>query len=114
MDKPSNLVFSDEATFTFLRGELLIPLVVIASGFTAALVTYEDILASLALPGAVMSGAWLGWVGIFVLIAWGHRSQEKRSINRLFEAEIWECWQFSSPGLACTGGSRMQPYQPSG
>ena len=96
MDKPTNLAFSDEATFTFLRAEILIFIVIVLSGFIAALVTSEGPLADFALPGAAMIVAWLGWVGIFVLIAWGHRFSEKRSINRMFAGEIWECWQFSS------------------
>jgi hypothetical protein len=96
MDKPTNLAFSDEATFTFFRAEILIPFVTIISGFVAALVTSKGPLAELALPCAAMSVSWLGWVGVFVLIAWGHRFSEKRSINRMFAGEIWECWQFSS------------------
>ncbi|MGB2962394.1 MAG: hypothetical protein WBB69_00220 [Anaerolineales bacterium] len=96
MDKPTNLAFSDEATFTFLRGEILIPFVTIASVFIAVLVTSEDPFTGLALPAAAMSAAWLGWAGLFVLIAWGHRFWEKYLINRMFAGEIWECWQFSS------------------
>jgi len=96
MDKPTNLAFSDEATFAFFRGEILIPFVTIASGFIAALVTSEGPLTDFVLPGAALSAAWLGWVGIFVLIAWGHRIREKHLINRMFAGEIWECLQFPS------------------
>ncbi len=96
MDKPANLVFSDEATFTFLRGEILIPLVIGTSGFIAVLVTRETTLAGLALPFTALGVGWLGWVGIFILIAWGHRFREKLLINRMFAGEIWECWQFPS------------------
>lgn len=96
MDKPANLVFSDEATFTFLRGEILIPFGVITSVLIAALITIRPPLTELALPFFSMIGAWLAWVGLFVLIAWGYRLGEKRAINRLFSGEIWECWQFPS------------------
>jgi hypothetical protein len=95
MDKPANLTFSEEATFSFLRGEILISFVIIATGFVAALATSHYPFTGLGLPFAVMSAAWLGWVGVFVLIAWGHRTREKILINRMFGGEIWECWQFS-------------------
>ncbi|MGB2962390.1 MAG: hypothetical protein WBB69_00200 [Anaerolineales bacterium] len=96
MDKPANLVFSDEASFTFVRGEILIPIVIVTFGFIAALVTSEGTLAELALPCTAISVGWLGWVGILGLITWGHRFGEKRSINRMFAGEIWECWRFPS------------------
>ncbi len=96
MDKPANLAFSDEATFTFLRGEILIFLVIVTSAFITALVTSDGPLIELALSGAVMSGVGLVWVGILVLVARGHRLREKYLINRMFTGEIWECWQFPS------------------
>ena len=96
MDKPTKLAFSDEATFTFLRGETLGPFIIIFSIFLVVLVTGEVTLADLALPAGAMSIGLLGWTGIFVLIALGHRFGEVRGINRLFWEEIWECWQFSS------------------
>lgn len=96
MDKPTNLAFSEEATFTFFRAEILIFIVIVISGFIAALVISDGSLAELALPGAVMSAVCLGWTGIFVLIARGHRVREKYLIDRMFEGEIWECWQFPS------------------
>ncbi len=96
MNKPTKLAFSDEATFTFLRGEILIPFVIGASGFIAVLVTSKTTLAALALPFTALSVGWVGWVGVFNIIAWGHRLSEKSSINRMFAEEIWECWQFPS------------------
>ena len=95
MDKPATLAFSDQATFTLFRFENLIFFVILTSGFIAALVTGAP-LAELALPGVAMGGIGLIVIGIFVLIAWGHRLWEKFLINRMFVGEIWECWQFSS------------------
>jgi hypothetical protein len=74
----------------------LIFFAIVASAFIVVLVTNEAPLAELTLPAAVMSGVGLVWVGIFVLIAWGHRLREKSLIRRMFVGEIWECWQFSS------------------
>jgi len=96
MEKPTQLAFSDQATFTFFRLEILIPIVIIASGFIIVLVTGDASLADLALEIAIFSALCLGWVGIFVAIAWGHRLWETWAINRMFAGEIWECWQFSS------------------
>ena len=100
MNKPEKLVFSEEATFTFFRGVILVPLAIVMVGFTAALVTSGEglsaILLGLILPCAALSSGWLGWVGLLALIAGGHRFWEKHSINKMFEGQIWECWQFTS------------------
>jgi hypothetical protein len=101
MDKPEKLVFSDEASFSFFRGEILIPIVTGAFGIIAVLVTSETTLeatlSELALPIAALSVGWLGWVGLLGIIAFGHRFGEKRSINHMFAGEIWRCWQYTSP-----------------
>ena len=96
MEKPLKFAFSDEAKFKFLRAEILIPAFFIGFGFFLALVTMEGPFDGLGLSAAAMSVGWLGWVGLFVLIAWGHRLWEKRAINRMFAGDIWECWQFSA------------------
>jgi hypothetical protein len=96
MDKPTKLAFSDEATFTFPLGVVLIPFIIIISGFVIVLVTTNATLAELAV-------SIIGTSGILVIIvlgvgsvALGHRISEKYQINRMFRGEIWECWQFSS------------------
>jgi hypothetical protein len=43
-----------------------------------------------------MSGMILLWWGILGIVALGHRFSEVRAINRMFDDEIWECWQFHS------------------
>ncbi len=96
MDKPSGLAFSDEGTFRFLRAEIMIPGVIIASGFILVMLTMETPFAGLGIPALAMGAAWLGWIGLFVVIAWGHRLWETRAIRRMFADEIWECWQFST------------------
>jgi hypothetical protein len=96
MDRPAKLAFSDEATFTFLRGEILIPVLIGISVFIAVLVTTDATLIDLALPFGAMSVGWLGWTVLLGLIALGHLLWEKFAINRMFAGEIWECWQFSS------------------
>ena len=96
MDRPAKLAFSDEASFRLARGIVLIPFVVITSGFVLALVTTDATLTELVLPCAVMSVGWLGWVGLLSIIGLGHRISEIRGINRIFAGEIWECWQFRS------------------
>jgi len=100
MNKPDKLVFSDEATFTFFRGEVLIPIIMISVGFLVALFTSREplsaTLAAMVLPCAALSAGWLGWVGLLALIAGGHRFGEKRSIDKMFAGQIWECWQFTS------------------
>ena len=96
MDKPVKLVFSDEATFSITQGVVLIPIITIISGFVLVLVTTDTTLAELGVPLFGMSGMIFIVVGIFGAVALGHRLFEKRSINRMFAGEIWECWQFSS------------------
>lgn len=96
MNKPAKLAFSDEASFTFARGIVLIPFVVITFGFVLVLVTTDATLTELALPCVGTSALGFIWVGILGIIAWGHRIAEIRAINRMFAGEIWECWQFRS------------------
>jgi hypothetical protein len=96
MDRPAKLAFSDEATFTFLRGKILIPVLIGISVFIVSLVTTDATLTDLALPFGAMTVGWLGWTALFGLIALGHLLWEKFAINRIFAGEIWECWQFSS------------------
>jgi len=96
MDKPTNLAFSDYATFRFFRAEIMFFIGLIASALILARVTSDEPLASVTLSEAVMSGLCPVWVGVFVVGAWGYRVWEKISINRMFRGEIWECWQLSS------------------
>ena len=96
MNKPAKLVFSDEASFSLVKGIVLVPLAVIAFGFVLALGTTDATLVDLALPCAVMSSSWLFWLGLLGIVAWGRHIGEKRAINRMFTGEIWECWQFRS------------------
>lgn len=96
MDKPTTLAFSDEAKFRFFRAEIIIFFVIVASTFIAALVGTDGPAKELSLPAAVFGGVGLIIVGIFIVVAWGHRIRETFLINRMFEGEIWECWQFSS------------------
>ena len=96
MDKPAKLVFSDEASFTLARGNVLVFIIVIAFGLVLALVTTDATLVDLALPCAALCSLWFFWVGLLGIVAWGHRIGEKRAINRMFTGEIWECWQFRS------------------
>jgi hypothetical protein len=96
MRKPVKLVFSDEASFTLARGDVLVFIAVIASGFILALVTADASVVDLALPCAALSSLWFLWLGLLGIVAWGHRIGEKRAINRMFKGEIWECWQFPS------------------
>jgi hypothetical protein len=96
MNKPAKLIYSDEASFTLARGDVLVFIIVIAFGFVLALVTTDATLVDLALPCAALSFLWFFWVGILAIVAWGHRIGEKRAINRMFTGEIWECWQFRS------------------
>jgi len=96
MDKPTNLAFSDEATFNFLQGVVLFPILAIISLFVVVLVTTDATLAELGLSFFAMGGVPVIIVGIFGSVALGHRISEIRAINRMFAGEIWECWQFSS------------------
>ena len=96
MDKPTNLAFSDEATFSFIQGVVLIPIIIIIAGFVLVLVTTDTTLSELAVSFIGTSGLIFIIVGIFGSVALGHRFFEKRAINRMFAGEIWECWQFSS------------------
>jgi len=96
MSKPAKLVFSDEASFTLARGDVLVFLAVIAFGLALALVVTDATLIELALPCAALSSLWFFWVVLHGIVAWGHRIGERRAINRMFTGELWECWQFRS------------------
>lgn len=96
MSKPEKLVFSDEASFTLARGDILVFLAMIAYGFALALVMTDVTLIELALPCAALSSLWFFWVALQGIIALGYRIGERRGINRMFRGEIWECWQFHS------------------
>ena len=97
MDKPTKLAFSDEATFSFTQGVVLIPIITIISGFVMVLFTTDTTLSELAVSFIGTSGLIFIIVGIFGSVALGHRLFEKRAINRMFSGEIWECWQFPAP-----------------
>lgn len=96
MDKPSNLAFSDYATFRFFRAEIMIFFGIVISAFIVALVGTDGPAKELALPAAAFSGIGLVLVGVFIAAAWIYRMREKYLINRMFAGEIWECWQFSA------------------
>ncbi len=96
MDKPAKLAFSDEATFTFLQGVVLFPIITIVALFAVVLVTTDTTLAELGLSFFAMGGVPVIIVGIFGSVALGHRISEIWAINRMFRGDIWECWQFSS------------------
>ena len=96
IDKPAKLAFSDEASFTLARGIILMPSIIIIPTFILAFVTTDATLGDLALPCAVISVGWFGWIGLQGIIAFGYRIGEIRAINRIFAGEIWECWQFRS------------------
>ena len=96
MDKPAKLAFSDEATFSLLRGIVLAPFVIIASAFVFVLITTDARLTELVVPCIGTSGLGFIWWGILGAVALGHRIAEVRAINHMFAGEIWECWQFSA------------------
>lgn len=96
MDRPTKLVFSDEASFRLARGIVLFPFVIITFGFILVLATTDATLAELAIPCVGTSGLGFIWVGILGIVTLGHRLAEIRAINRMFAGEIWECWQFRS------------------
>jgi hypothetical protein len=96
MDKPTDLAFSDYATFRFFRTEIMFFFGITIPVFIAVLVSTEGAAKELALPAAVFSGIGLVLVGIFIVAAWVYRMRERYLINRMFEGEIWECWQFST------------------
>ena len=96
MNKPEILVFSDEVSFTLVRGVIWVPLAVIAFGFVLAFVTTDATLDDLALPCAILCSFWFFAVVLLSIVAWVRRIGERRAINHLFTGEIWECWQFHS------------------
>ena len=96
MNKPAKLAFSDEATFRLDRGIVLVPFAFITFVFILVLIIENPPLTVLALPWAAMNVGWLGWVGLLSIVTLGHRIAEIWGINRIFAAEVWECWQFRS------------------
>jgi uncharacterized membrane protein HdeD (DUF308 family) len=97
MDRPDKLAFSDESYYHFTWGDALFILGFLVFCFGIVLATTDATLADLALPFAVFIAIWLMWVGLISLIAWVHRASDRRAINRMFDGEIWERWQFRAP-----------------
>ncbi len=96
MNKPAKLVYSDKASFTLARGDVLVFLVIIVFVFGIALTSTDATILDLAVPCAALSSLWFFWIGLLGIVAWIHRIGEKRAINRMFTGEIWECWQFNT------------------
>ncbi|MBN1264996.1 MAG: hypothetical protein JXA25_05840 [Anaerolineales bacterium] len=96
MNKPEKLAFSDEATFTLNRGFVIIPFGIITFTFILVLVTTDATLTELAIPCVGTSGIGFISGGIVGIVALGHRIAEIHAINRMFDGEIWECWQLRS------------------
>lgn len=100
MNKPEELVFSDKASFnlaSLAKGGALIYLAVLIVGFGIALVIADVALIELALPCAATSFIWFLWAGILGVAARIRRVGEELAIEKMFEGEIWEIWQFCSP-----------------
>jgi len=96
MDKPERLAYSEQATFAISRNGVLIPIVVIPLGFFLVLLATDASPTDLVVPCIGTGALGLLWPAIQAVVALGHRMGESRAINRLFDSEIWECWQFSS------------------
>ena len=97
MDRPEELVLYDGVYFTRARGDALGGLTFMAFVIGIVLVMSDATLADLVLPIASLGVFWFVWVAFHGLIAWYHRSSDKRAIIRLFEGEIWAHWQFRAP-----------------
>jgi hypothetical protein len=97
MDRPEKLTFSDdEANSSLAWGGALIGLFIIALSLVIGLITSDVTLPDLILPFTALGSFWVVWVGFHGFTAWIHRANDKRAINRMFEDEIWERWQFRS------------------
>ncbi|MFC2093577.1 hypothetical protein ACFLSV_06725 [Bacteroidota bacterium] len=94
MDRLEKLAFSDESYFLLARGDAIFGIAFLIFSFGVVLVTTDATLADLALPFTVLGAFWFVWVGFHGFAAWVHRTSDKRAINRMFDGEIWECWQF--------------------
>ena len=96
MNRPEKLVLYDGG---YLAQGLKIALagisfLIFIGGF--AMVMTDAPLAQLILPICGMSSLWFLWVAIYSLVAWYHRSSDKRDIIRLFKGESWAHWQYRS------------------
>jgi apolipoprotein N-acyltransferase len=97
MDRPEVLVLYDGAYFTRARGDALGGLIFMAFVIGIVLAMSDATLGDLALPIASLGVFWFVWVAFHGLIAWHHRSSDRRAIVRLFEGEIWAHWKFHAP-----------------
>jgi len=96
MDRPEKLVLYDGGYFTEGSGPALGGLAFLAFVAGFVLVVSDVTLAGLVLPIGSMSVLWFVWMAFHSLIAWYHRSSDKRDIIRLFEGKIWEHWKFNA------------------
>jgi threonine/homoserine/homoserine lactone efflux protein len=96
MDIPEKLVFSEDTNTSIAWGGVLIGLAIMALSLLIGLITTDFIFSEWVLPMAALGSFWLVWVGFFSFVSWIHRINDKRAIKRMFEGEIWECWQFSA------------------
>jgi hypothetical protein len=97
MNKPEDLILSNGGSY-FREGCIgaLAGIGVMVFVGAIALTQTDATLADLVLPMAALSVFWLSWVAINIFVGWVHYLGTKRDVNRLFEKEIWQQWQFRS------------------
>jgi len=115
MDKPEKLILSNgESYFSLGRNGVLVGIGVMVLTGGIALTQTDATLADLLLPMAALSTFWLFWVAINIIIGLIHKFSAKRDINRLFEKEIWQHWQFRSDEWQGIVEAKYQTMYPKG
>ena len=100
MDKPEKLILDDGATMSQVRGDILIGVGMMIFVAVIVVLTMTDELKDAKLSDfigfVVAGGFWLLWAGFHFFVVSVHKITTKRAINRLFENEIWQQWQFDA------------------
>ena len=99
MERPKKLVLDDGSQFKVGRNTALAGfgfLIVVIGGLALTHQLEGATLTDLALPIGAIGTFWLVWLAYHIIVGSIHKFNDKRDINRLFEQEIWQIWQFRS------------------
>lgn len=99
MDRPKKLVLDDGSYTRLGLNTALVGfgfVIVVIGGLALTHQLEGATLTVLALPIAAFGTIWLVWLAFHIIVGSIHKFRDKRDINRLFEQEIWQNWQFRS------------------
>jgi hypothetical protein len=96
MDKPQKLVLDDRSSFRNGCSGALVGLGIMGLATVIVLTQSYATLRDLVLPMGILNFFWLFWMMVNFIIGLFHRFRDRRRIERIFEAGIWQYWRYRS------------------